>query len=245
MKKFKFTIRGNNYDVHIISIEDQTAEIDVNGTHYQVDIKSEVKSSKTPRLMRSKAAQNLSPGKLRTSHPAGTGTIKAPLPGVILGLKVKVGDTVSVGQTLLIMEAMKMENNIESDADGKVTAIKVKEGDAVLEGDLLIELEIEAIAVIETPQDAPQQQSVPAARQPSSQPAAAGTGIMKSPLPGVILEIKKNIGDDIKEGDIVFIMEAMKMENEIRSDFTGKLKTINVKTGDNVLEGDTLAEIGG
>lgn len=143
MKKFKFNIRGNDYDVEILSIEDNIAEIEVNGSTYSVELKKEIKSSKTPRLVRSQVTHEPEKPKEKTGKPAekkGTGHIKAPLPGTIIELKVKVGDEIKSGDTLLIMEAMKMENNIKADRDGKVTEIKVSNGDSVLEGDVLVEI---------------------------------------------------------------------------------------------------------
>ena len=73
--------------------------------------------------------------------PAAGGSgrgVKSPLPGVILDVKVKVGDAVKKGQTVVILEAMKMENNINADQDGTITAINVKQGDSVLEGTDLV-----------------------------------------------------------------------------------------------------------
>lgn len=145
MKKFKFTIRGNNYDVELQNIEDNVAEIEVNGTTYEVEIHQEVKTSKTPKLVRKPFAPSTE-GEMttaKTSSPTvskGSGHIKAPLPGTILELKAKVGDSVKVGDTLLVMEAMKMENNIKSDKEGTIQAIKVNNGDSVLEGDILVEI---------------------------------------------------------------------------------------------------------
>jgi biotin carboxyl carrier protein len=143
MKKFKFTIQGNQYDVEILNIEDDVAEIEVNGTKYQVEIEKETKTSKTPRLVRSKSVPSTEDTQAKTSKPTaskGTGHIKAPLPGTILEINVKPGDPVKTGDQILIMEAMKMENVIKSDREGKVESIKVNSGDNVLEGDILVEI---------------------------------------------------------------------------------------------------------
>jgi len=145
MKKYKFTIRGNNYDVELISIDDGVAEVEVNGSTYQVEIHEEKKKqSKTPRIVRPKSEPSVaSTDKARTSRPSaksGVGSLKAPLPGTILEIKVKEGDSVKVGDTLLIMEAMKMENNIKAEKAGTVTSIKVANGDSVMEGDVLVEI---------------------------------------------------------------------------------------------------------
>lgn len=143
MKKFKFMIRGNNYEVEILNFEDNIAEIEVNGSTYKVEVQHEVKTSKTPRLTRSKVVPTSETDRAKTSSPSekkGSGFVKAPLPGTILEIKAKVGDPVKTGDTLLIMEAMKMENNIKADREGKITAFKVNVGDAVLEGDTLVEI---------------------------------------------------------------------------------------------------------
>jgi biotin carboxyl carrier protein len=140
MKKFKFTIRGTDYNVDIVDIENNVAEIEVNGTSYMVDIHREVKQSKTPTLVRPKAVLSAEPKKTVPAGALGVSTIKAPLPGTILEVKVKVGDEVKVGDVLLIMEAMKMENDIKSDKDGTVSTVKVNTGDAVLEGAVLVEI---------------------------------------------------------------------------------------------------------
>lgn len=142
MKKFEFSIHGNKYGVQILNIEDNVAEIDVNGTIYKVDIHSQQQITKTPKLTRATAPPNYDPGQ-KTNKPSdkkGVGVIKSPLPGTILEIKKKVGDKVSVGDTILVMEAMKMENDIKADNNGVITAIKVNINDAVLEGDVLVEI---------------------------------------------------------------------------------------------------------
>jgi len=143
MKKFNFKIRGNKYNVELNNIDGNIAEIEVNGSKYEVEIEKEVKVSKTPKLIRSKIIPTGVSAKAKTSKPSdrkGTGGIKAPLPGTILEMKVKVGDEVNVGDTLLIMEAMKMENEIKADKTGKIVDVKVNAGDSVLEGENLVEI---------------------------------------------------------------------------------------------------------
>lgn len=145
MKKFNFKIHGNKYDVEIINIEDNIAEIDVNGTTYKVEIDKKIQTTKTPILKRSVVSPSTesSAATMKTSKPTdpkGTGTIKSPLPGTILSVLVKEGDRVSIGQKLIVLEAMKMENNVNADKEGVVASIRVKQGDAVLEGDILLEI---------------------------------------------------------------------------------------------------------
>ncbi len=143
MKKFSFTIRGNKYEVELQNLEDNIAEIEVNGSKYEVEIHKEIKTPKTPKLVRPKVIPTAEPEAVKTAKPTarkGTGGLNAPLPGTVLEIKVKVGDEVKAGDLILVMEAMKMENNIKADKNGKISAIKVNVGDSVLEGDLLVEI---------------------------------------------------------------------------------------------------------
>lgn len=143
MKKYKFNIHGNQYETEILTIEDNVAEIEVNGTLYKVELEKEFKATKTPKLIRHNAVPSTDsdPSVAKTSSPStpkGAGSIKSPLPGVILEMYIKEGDTVKIGQRLLMLEAMKMENNIEADKSGKVVSILKQKGDNVMEGDVLI-----------------------------------------------------------------------------------------------------------
>ncbi|MDR1859730.1 MAG: biotin/lipoyl-binding protein [Bacteroidales bacterium] len=143
MKSFKFTINGNKYATDIISVEDTHVEIEVNGTPYKIEVEKELKTTKTPKLVRPVAVPSTDahPAVAKTSSPTapkGAGAIKSPLPGVILEVLVREGDPVKLGQRLLVLEAMKMENNIEADKAGKVLQIHKAKGDAVMEGDVLI-----------------------------------------------------------------------------------------------------------
>ena len=121
MKEYKYKINGNSYKVTIGDIEDNIAHVEVNGTHYKVEMEKQPKATPKPAVVRPMP--------------------NSPLPGVILDIKVNVGDTVKRGQTIIILEAMKMENNINADKDGKVTAINVNKGDSVLEGNDLVIIE--------------------------------------------------------------------------------------------------------
>lgn len=143
MKKYKFTINGNVYEVVIQNIEDNVAEVEVNGTSYNVEVDKTIQASKTPRLMRSVSVPSTdsAPSTFKTANPSGskgTGTVKSPLPGTILDIYVKEGDMVKMGEKIILLEAMKMENNISSDKEGKVVSIKVSKNDAVMEGDVLM-----------------------------------------------------------------------------------------------------------
>ncbi|MFA5417871.1 MAG: biotin/lipoyl-containing protein [Bacteroidales bacterium] len=141
MKKFKFTISGNDYEVEIKKLEDSSAKIEVNGTTFNVELHKEERTSKTPVLVRSSITNP------KDAHKIGKTSdvlfkIKAPLPGNILQVFVKVGDEVAKDDKLLVYEAMKMENKLLAEKPGTIKSIKVQPGDSVLQDDLLIELEV-------------------------------------------------------------------------------------------------------
>lgn len=141
MKNFTFKINENSYGVKIVSQENNTIQLEVNGTKYSVKMKEEIKTSKTPTLVRRPSkATPVEPVKVNPSS-SGKSKISAPIPGVILSLNVKVGDTIKENDQLLVLEAMKMENNIVSEKSGVVTAVNVAVGQQVLQGEVMIELE--------------------------------------------------------------------------------------------------------
>jgi biotin carboxyl carrier protein len=146
MKEYKYKINGNKYNVTIGDIEENIAHVEVNGVPYTVEMeKAPAAPKKVVRpVVAAAPAAAAAPEPAKVSRPAGGGGksgIKSPLPGVILQIKVNVGDEVKRGQVLMVLEAMKMENNIPSDRDGKVVAINVSKGDSILEGTDLIVIE--------------------------------------------------------------------------------------------------------
>ena len=151
MKEYKLTINGNEYAVTITDIVGNIAEVEVNGIPFTVEIDGNTtanKSASAPKPASQSArpvmssVQNTIARPTVSVQPPVTSTdeisITSPLPGVILEISVKEGDTVKKGQKLMILEAMKMENVIESSTDGKVLSIKVKASDTVMEGANLI-----------------------------------------------------------------------------------------------------------
>ena len=146
MKEYKYKINGNLYNVVIGDIEENIAHVEVNGTHYTVEMEKKPKAAPAPKpVVRPAAKPAAAPAAAApVAKPAAGGAksgVKSPLPGVILDIKVNVGDEVKKGQTLIILEAMKMENSINADKDGKIAAINVSKGESVLEGTDLIIIE--------------------------------------------------------------------------------------------------------
>ena len=146
MKEYKYKINGNLYNVVIGDIEDNIAHVEVNGTHYTVEMEKKPKAAPAPKPVARPVAKPAAAPAPAASAPAskpaaGKSGVKSPLPGVILDIKVKEGDQVKKGQTIIILEAMKMENSINADRDGKIASIKVSKGESVLEGTDLVIIE--------------------------------------------------------------------------------------------------------
>ncbi len=145
MKNLKFRLKDKEYTVDILGVSPEHAKISVNGEVYDIELEPSTKASKTPTLVRTPAIpdNDTTPSTARTAKPGtpkGSGALKSPLPGKILDIFVNIGDTVKIGQKVLCLEAMKMENNINSTRDGIVTAIMVSKNDTVSEGDVLVEI---------------------------------------------------------------------------------------------------------
>ena len=136
MKSYKFRINGNEYNVDINSVEGNIADVTVNGASYQVEMENAPAPVQKP--AQAPAAAVASP---KAAAPAGAGKpVTSPLPGVIIEVSVKEGQTVKAGQKVAVLEAMKMENEIQAPADGTVTAILVNKGDSVLEGAEIVKI---------------------------------------------------------------------------------------------------------
>ena len=161
------------------------------------------------------------------AQPITGHTIVAPLPGKVIEVKVKVGDAVAVGQEVAVLEAMKMENSITSDAAGYVKQILVVAGENVATDTVLIELG-----------DAPAKKEAPAAPK-----TVVGNKIV-APLPGRVISIKVKVGDTVNAGDEVVVLEAMKMENSITSDYSGTVQQVLAAEGDNVATDAVLMIVG-
>ena len=149
MKQYKYTINGAQFDVTIDSIVGSKAKVEVNGIPFEVEMQgSSLVEEALPTVSPEAAAAPAAPAAAPAAEPAapaaaksgpGAGApVKAPLPGVVTKILVKEGQGVKKGETVLVLEAMKMENNITAEADGTVTGICVSAGDSVMEGTTLI-----------------------------------------------------------------------------------------------------------
>ena len=143
MKEYTYKINGNTYNVSIGDIDDNVAQVEVNGVPYKVELEK-AQAVKVVSAPRPSAAPRTESGNKVISKPSvsgGANAIKAPLPGVVLSVQVKEGDTVKAADTVIVLEAMKMENAIHAGRDGKIKSINVKQGDSVLQDDVLIVIE--------------------------------------------------------------------------------------------------------
>ena len=144
MNKYQYKVQGVDYDVEIVDVEGNIAKVSVNGIPFEVELKEPIKASHLPKRPAVKPAAAPAAAPAPATAPAatpaaGAGTkVLAPPPGTITEIKVKVGDTVKNGDTVIVLEAMKMQNNIEAECGGTVTSILVNPGDTVMEGGALL-----------------------------------------------------------------------------------------------------------
>lgn len=252
MKKgFNFTIGGQKYETTVKEIEPNVAEVVVNGTSFIVEFqKNESKKVKAARVAAPTAAPSAAPV---AAKPAGAATVKSPLPGSIVKVMVKPGDSVKKGDTLLTMESMKMENVVASEYTGTVKNVLVQAGQNVMQDDKLVEIETVAEAAapaapkaVAAPQPKPAAAPAPApAPAPAAAPAAAPVGGNKvnSPLPGSVISVAVKEGQAVKKGDTLLVLESMKMENPILADCDGTVSKIAVAPGQSVMQDDLLVVI--
>ena len=161
MKTYKYKVQGVDYEVEIAEVEGKIAKVNVNGIPFEIEMQKPINAAKHPALAATKRTASAAPaaqpapaqptpaGKPQATVPAGSpagpapaagaGTaIKAPLPGTINAINVKVGDKVGIGDVVIVLEAMKMQNNIEAETAGTVTSVLVNQGDTVMEGAVML-----------------------------------------------------------------------------------------------------------
>jgi len=153
MKTYKYKVQGVDYEVEIAEVEGKIARVNVNGIPFEIEMQKPINAAKHPALAATKRTASAAPAEAPAapvaaapakpaSQPAaaaGSGNaLKAPLPGTINAINVKVGDKVNAGDVVVVLEAMKMQNNIEAEYAGTVTSILVNQGDTVMEGAVML-----------------------------------------------------------------------------------------------------------
>lgn len=234
MKEFKFKISGQDYSATVAEENAGSLVVTVNGQAYQV----EVPQTKA-------AAPVMARGNAGAAQAGGPKNINSELPGTVTKIVAANGQRVKKGDVLLVIEAMKMANDIVSDVEGTVQRIAVTEGQSVNQGDLLVEMVADAVAApaaaaAPAPKAAPAPAAAPA---PVAPKAAAGAKVVEAPLPGTITKVLVKPGQALKAGETVCMMEAMKMENSITVEFAGTVKSVLVEVGAQVQSGQALVEL--
>ena len=240
MKNFNFKIAGRDYTTKVEEQENGTLLVTVNGKTYEVNMPEQAHAiHKT--IARPAAAATTPAAPAATPAAAKANTMSAPLPGTITKIVAQKGQKVKKGDVLIVMEAMKMANDIVAESDGTVKDICVSVGQSVNQGDALVEFQADATAA-PAPKAAPTPQSAPAPAAAAPK-APAGANSVTAPLPGTITKILVQVGQQVKAGETVLVMEAMKMENNITAEFDGTVKAILVQQGAQVQSGDALVEM--
>ena len=236
MKEFKFKINGQDYNATVAEENAGALVVTVNGQTYQVEV-PQTKAS-APKMARATSG---------AAQVGGPKNINSELPGTVTKVVAANGQHVKKGDVLLVIEAMKMANDIVSDVEGTVQRIAVAEGQSVNQGDLLVELVADAIAApaaaaapVAKPAPAPAAAPAPVAAAPKP---ALGAKVVEAPLPGTITKVLVKPGQALNAGETVCMMEAMKMENSITVEFAGTVKAVNVEVGAQVQSGQVLVEL--
>jgi biotin carboxyl carrier protein len=145
--QYQFRIGGQEFSVEVAEQKTGSLRVSVNGTPYDVMIQGNAAAA--PRAAAAEPIRGSSEDRAMTAAPAAEsapapaaveGTVLAPIPGLILEIKVRVGETVQVGQTVAVMEAMKMENNLTTQISGVVKEVLVQKGSQVATGDVILRI---------------------------------------------------------------------------------------------------------
>ncbi|MBQ5393075.1 MAG: biotin/lipoyl-binding protein [Bacteroidaceae bacterium] len=235
MKEFKFKIGGTDYLATVEELQGGNMQVTVNGQTYQVEMPQTRACGPRPAMA----------GAAPVAQAGGPKNVVSELPGTVTEVKVGAGQHVKRGEVLLVIEAMKMANDIVAEVDGTVQRVAVSNGQSVNQGDLLVEMVADVVAA---PVAAPAPKAAPAASAPVAAPVAApapaaGAKTVTAPLPGSITKVSVKVGDTVAAGDTVLMMEAMKMENSITAEFAGTVKAVLCKEGDQVQSGQALVEL--
>jgi len=156
MKKYVLEIGEKEYTAEVTEVTTENVKITINGEHYNVKLKEFGRTHKPmPEIQKIEKVQSSRPAPTPTIKPVSqpvvgdnAGAVYAPLPGLILDVMIKEGDVVNAGQNLILMEAMKMENQIQAPHDGIINKVYVKKGDSIEEEQLLIEISRSPMSLI-------------------------------------------------------------------------------------------------
>jgi len=262
---FTVQVNANEYNVEM-----KGNKAIVNGVEYNISVKEGLSAEPVQKPMQ-KTAQpaSVKTPAVKTAPaaapvPGGKKSIEAPLPGILLKILKNIGDRVEEDEVIMIVESMKMETEINAPSSGTISELPIKENSQIVAGDTLVILTADASSapaaapkVIHSAQTAtvqkaaqpvkaaPAARTAPTPKAAPAEPVSSGGEkvVVEAPLPGLVLKMIKNVGDIIEEDEVIMIVESMKMETEINSTTAGTITDIPVKTGDQIVAGDTLAVI--
>ena len=231
-KEIKVNIDGNDYIVEISINEDlKISSVKVDGEIIDIESVSEISEKE---IINNNISTKIISEKINNTSTTMPDDIIAPMAGTVLKIEKNIGDTVSQGDLLFVVESMKMEQMITSDFSGKIAAITVNVNDQISAGDVLLKFKNSNL------------QTEPVSKQTivkNDKSNDSSSQNISSPMAGVILKIEKNTGDSISQGDLLIVMESMKMEQMIKSDYDGTIDSIEVSVNDQVLAGQLLIKI--
>jgi biotin carboxyl carrier protein len=228
-KEIKINIDGNDYIVEM-SINDDLKISSVKVDGEIIDIESIAKISEKE-INNNNISTKFITEKTSRTNEIVSDDIAAPMAGTVLKIEKKIGDIVNEGDLLFVVESMKMEQMIISDFSGKIEDITVNVNDQISAGEVLLKFENL------------HSQIKPDSKQPVKQTKKTIENSIQnitSPMAGVILKIEKNNDDLISKGDLLIVMESMKMEQMIVSDYDGTIDSIEVSVNEQVMAGQLL-----
>jgi len=234
-KDLKVIIDDTNYDVEVF-LDDNLNISSVNVNGEIVDIESIGQISDSEINSSNVSAESIKSSKKPKSisrQSVGANDISAPMAGTVLKVEKQIGDDVTEGDLLFVVESMKMEQMIISDYSGKVKEIAVKINDQISAGDVLLKFENN---------QNPENETISNPTETTLNQSDSNLEI-KSPMAGVILRLEKKVGEKVNKDELVVVMESMKMEQMVTSDVDGEIESVFVSINEQVLAGQVLVSI--
>ncbi len=234
-KDLKVNIDGTNYDVEVFLDDNlNISSVNVNGEVVDIESIGQISDSElNSSNVSAKSIKSSKKTKPISTQNVVANDILAPMAGTVLKVEKQIGDEVREGDLLFVVESMKMEQMIVSDYSGKVREIAVKINDQISAGDVLLKFENFQNSENNTISNSTE----------NTQNVLDSNTEIKSPMAGVILRLEKKAGEKVSKGELVVVMESMKMEQMVNSDVDGEIESVLVSINEQVLAGQALVSI--